>query len=467
MSFADDRALRQQCYQAYVTRASDQGPHAGQWDNNTFMQNILQHRYEKARLLGFNNYAELSLATKMANNPTEVFTFLYDLLQQTKPRAEKEFQELQEFAAKHCHIKQLAAWDIAYASEKRQQHLFAISQQQLRPYFPEQQVINGLFAITHRLFGIHCEPVDDVDRWDPQIQVYAIYDAKQELCGHFYFDLYARDNKRSGAWVNDCVPRVKLPHNTLQTPIAFVNCNFAPPTDKTPCLLTHDDVITLFHEFGHCLHHILTKMDIADISGINGVMWDAVELPSQFLENWCWQQKSLSLFAKHFETNEPLPDDIFNKLNQLKHFQAAMHLLRQLEFALVDFHLHHDFPDQTNIPIQEVINKVRQQTNIIPTPDYNRFQHSFSHIFAGGYAAGYYSYLWAEVLSTDAFARFTETSLFNAQASHDFLHHILERGGSKDMIDCFIAFRGRKPQIEALLKEYGIIPIMNDAQHGA
>lgn len=456
MSYADNRELRKQCYQAYVTRASDQSPHATEWNNHDIIQKILHARYEKAQLLGFNNYAELSLATKMAKDPAEVFTFLYDLLQKTKPKAEKELLELKEFAKKYCHLDSLEAWDEAYVSEKMQQHLFNISQQQLRPYFSENHVIAGLFTITNRLFGISCKRIDNFDRWDPHIKLYAIYDVDQQLCGHFYFDLYTRENKQGGAWVNDYFSRLKLSSDQLQTPIAFVNCNFAPPTDNTPCLLTHDDVITLFHEFGHCLHHVLTKIDIADVSGINGVAWDAVELPSQFLENWCWHPSCLSLFAKHFQTNEPLPDNLLTQLNKLKHFKGAMRLLRQLEYALFDFILHHDFANCSTIDIQSIINNVRQHTAIIPIPDYNRFPNSFSHIFASEYAAGYYSYLWAEVLSTDAFARFTETSLFDREASQDFLHYILQRGGSKDMLDCFIDFRGRKPTIDALLKSYGI-----------
>lgn len=456
MSFAKDRDIRQQCYTAYATRCSDQGPTAKQWNNDEIMQKILQARYEKAELLGFKHYTEYSLATKMAKEPTKVFAFLYDLLEKSKIKAQEEYQQLRQFAKQYCQIDEMQAWDVAYVSEKMQQHLFNISQQQLRPFFPENQVIEGLFTIVNRLFGISCHVIEEFDRWDPQIRLYAVHDAKGELCGHFYFDLYARENKRGGAWVNDCFSRMKRINNQIQTPIAFVNCNFAPPTADTPCLLTHDDVITLFHEFGHCLHHVLTKIDTADISGINGVEWDAVELPSQFLENWCWHKESLAIFAKHYQTKEELPHDLFTKLTDLKYFQGAMKLLRQVEYALFDFTLHHEFTKTQKTDIQAVIDKIREQTAIIHVPKYNRFQNSFSHIFAGGYAAGYYSYLWAEVLSADAFSRFSETSLFDKQASQDFLHDILERGGSKDMLECFIDFRGREPQNDALLKEYGI-----------
>lgn len=456
ISHADSRSLREEVYTAYVTRASDQGPHAGKWDNSNMMVDILKLRYEEARLLGFNNYAELSLATKMAKKPQQVMDFLHDLVKRSQTMARRELTELQQFAKEQCGIDVLQAWDIPYCSEKLQQHRYALSQEDLRPYFPEKKVLEGMFAVVKNLYGMQIVERTGVDTWHKDVRFFEIRDQQQQLRGHFYLDLYARPQKRGGAWMDECRVRRLKEENVLQTPIAFLTCNFSGPSGDRPALFTHDEVITLFHEFGHGLHHLLTKVDYAGISGINGVPWDAVELPSQFMENWCWERPVLNLISSHYQTGEVLPESMLKKMLAAKNFQAGMYMLRQLEFSLFDFRLHYEYDPKRGAEIQRLLDEVRTAVSVVPVPPFNRFQHGFSHIFAGGYAAGYYSYKWAEVLSSDAFAKFEETGLLNPETGKAFLENILEQGGTRDPMELFVAFRGREPVIDALLRHSGI-----------
>lgn len=456
MTYADDRSLRAEVYQAYCTRASDQGPHAGQFDNSAIIEETLALKHELAQLLDFANAAEESLATKMAESPAQVLDFLQDLARRAKPQAEKELAELKAFAQSEYQHSDLQAWDVAYYSEKLKQARYAISDEQLRPYFPETKVVPGLFAVIEKLFGMTVRERAGVDVWHPDVRFYDIFDSSGGLRGSFYLDLYARAKKRGGAWMDDCRGRRILSTGELQSPVAYLTCNFNKPVGGKPALFTHDEVVTLFHEFGHGLHHMLTQVDAAAVAGINGVAWDAVELPSQFLENWCWQPEALQLISGHYETGEALPQDLLDKMMAAKNFQSAMFLVRQLEFALFDFRLHAEYQPEQGGRVQALLDEVRQQVSVIIPPRFNRFQHGFSHIFAGGYAAGYYSYLWAEVLSSDAFGRFEEEGVFNPQTGRDFLQWILERGGSAEPMELFKGFRGREPSNEALLRHMGI-----------
>lgn len=456
LKFLHDRNLRQTIYQAVTTRASDQGPHAGQWDNASIIDEILSTRYAIARIIGFKSYAEYSLATKMAKSPDDVLHFLEDLLRRSKPIAEAEFEELMTLARKKDGIAQLEAWDVAYYSELLQSSKFMFTQEDFRPYFPVDKVLNGMFTLINKLYGITITEQKNIDTWHPDVRFYRIHDETQTLRAGFYIDLYARQHKRDGAWMDECVTRRRLANNTLQLPVAYLTCNFMPPVGDKPALLTHDDVITLFHEFGHCLHHMLTKVDYLSVSGINGVAWDAVEFPSQFMENYCWEKESLDMISSHYETNEPLPDELYQKLNAAKHFQTGMQMVRQLEFALFDFRLHLNFSPNEIGQVQRILDDTRREASVVPTPSFNRFQNSFSHIFAGSYAAGYYSYKWAEVLSADAYAQFEEKGIFDKQTGKSFLSNILEIGGVRDPMQSFIAFRGREPQIDALLRHSGM-----------
>ncbi|WP_410473757.1 oligopeptidase A [Guyparkeria sp. TX1] len=456
MTHAEDRDLRETLYEAFVTRASEVGPHAGQWDNGPVMDRILEIRHELAQLLGFDNYAQRSLETKMAGNPAEVLEFLQELAQQAVPKARQELADLQAFAEEVGGPESLQPWDLAFYGEKLREARFAISQEQLKPYFPAGRVVEGLFTVVGRLFGIQVRERDDVPTWHPDVRFFEIEDREGKPRGRFYLDLYARAHKRGGAWMAGAIQRRRLPDGSIQQPAAFLTCNFTPPVGGDPALLTHDEVTTLFHEFGHGLHHLLTQVDAASVSGISGVAWDAVELPSQFLENWCWEREALDLFAHHVDTGEPLPAALFDRLRAARQFQAGMQMVRQLEFSLFDLLLHQDFDPATGARIQDTLDQVRQSVSVIQPPAYNRFQHGFAHIFAGGYAAGYYSYKWAEVLSADAWSRFEEDGVFNERAGSDFLVHILERGGSEDPMALFKAFRGREPSIEPLLKQHGI-----------
>ncbi|MCG8056475.1 MAG: oligopeptidase A [Candidatus Thiodiazotropha taylori] len=455
MTYADRRELRRELYEAYATRASDCGPHAGKWDNSEVMEQILALRHEQAQLLGYNNYAERSLARKMARTTEEVMSFLTDLAQRSKAQAERELDELTQFASENYGIDHLEAWDIGYYSEKLRQHRHAISQEELKPYFPETRVIPGMFAVVERLYGIRIQSVEGVDTWHPDVRFYEIRDKQNQLRGQFYLDLYARPKKRGGAWMDECATRF-FSDSVDQVPVAYLTCNFSPPVADQPALFTHDEVETLFHEFGHGLHHMLTRIDYPAVAGINGVAWDAVELPSQFMENWCWEQQALELISGHVESGEPIPDELFQRLHGAKNFQSAMQMVRQLEFSIFDFRIHQEYDPDQGGRIYQILDQVREQVSVIKPPSWNRFPHGFSHIFAGGYAAGYYSYKWAEVLSADAFSRFEEQGIFSEEAGQAFLQEILEQGGSKDAMELFVAFRGREPQIEPLLRHSGI-----------
>ena len=455
MTYADNRDLREEIHQAYITRASDEGPNAGQWDNSQIMEDILALRHEKAQLLGYNNFAELSLTTKMATDSNTVVSFLKELAAKSKPIAQRDFEELQAFAEKELGMADLQPWDLLYVSEKLRQNKYAISQEEIKAYFPEPKVVSGLFEIVKRLYGLDIREVPDVETWHKDVRFYEIRDHQGKLRGQFFLDLYARPHKRGGAWMAECVCRRKT-QSGVQTPVAYLTCNFTPPVGDDPALFTHYEVTTLFHEFGHGLHHLLTQVDYLEVSGINGVAWDAVELPSQFMENWCWEKEALDLIAGHYQTGEPLPEDKRQRLLAAKNFQSAMQMVRQLEFALFDFRLHLEYDPQQGGRIQQILDEVRDEVAVINPSPYNRFQHSFSHIFAGGYAAGYYSYKWAEGLSADAFSKFEENGIFDQATGKAFLTNILEQGGSREPLDLFVAFRGREPKIDALLRHSGI-----------
>ncbi|KEK26582.1 oligopeptidase A [Shewanella xiamenensis] len=455
MTYSENRSLREECYRAFVTRASDQGPNAGEFDNGPLMDEILALRHELAQLLGFDSFAEKSLATKMAETPAQVMAFLNELALRSKDQAKAELAELKAFAQEQYGVSEMASWDLSFYAEKLQQHKYEISQELLRPYFPEDKVLSGLFYTVSRLFGLKIVEQTEFDRWHKDVRFFDIFDETGEHRGSFYLDLYARTGKRGGAWMDDCRVRRNTPHG-LQKPVAYLTCNFNGPVDGKPALFTHDEVTTLFHEFGHGIHHMLTKIDVAGVSGINGVPWDAVELPSQFMENWCWQEEALAEISGHYETGEPLPKAMLDKMLAAKNFQSGMMMLRQLEFSLFDFRLHHEYDPAKGARIQETLDEVRRQVAVLIPPAFNRFQHGFAHIFAGGYAAGYYSYKWAEVLSADAFSRFEEEGIFNPDTGRSFLHNILEMGGSAEPMDLFKQFMGREPSIDALLRHSGI-----------
>lgn len=455
MSYAENRDLRREIHTAFVMRASELGDKA--FDNTSVMEEILTIRHQLATLLGYPNYAELSLATKMFDKPEKVLHFLNELVQLARPFAQNEFETLQQFAMEQDHLK-LEPWDIAYYSEKLQKKLFDFTSEELRVYFPEPTVLAGLFKLVSQLYNIHIEPLYDMPVWHDDVKCFVIRDKGNRDIGYFYIDLYARAQKHGGAWMDDFCSRYRTLSGELQLPIAFLTCNFAAPENNQPALLTHDDVITLFHEFGHGLHHLLTKMEILDISGISGVEWDAVELPSQFMENFCWEKSVLNQISRHYQTGETLPDALYEQLIASKNFQTAMQMLRQLEFALFDFHIHLDFhPKSDTAFIQKTLNEVRKKVSVVPVIATNRFQHGFSHIFAGGYAAGYYSYKWAEVLSSDVYELFKENGVVSAEIGQHFLDKVLSRGGSDSALNLFKAFRGREPKVEALLKAGGLL----------
>ncbi|VAW98129.1 Oligopeptidase A [hydrothermal vent metagenome] len=457
ITYSDHQQLRQEIYTAYVTRASDQGPNSGEWDNSEIMDNIVANRHELAQLLGFKNYAERSLATKMAQNTDEVLAFLQNLAIRSKPFAERDKAELLAYTKEHHQVEDLNAWDLSYYSEKLRQHKYAITQEELKPYFPETSVVKGMFEVVKRLYGIEINQVKrGIETWHPDVRFYEIKDKSGKLRGKFYLDLYAREHKRGGAWMDDCMARMRYKDGSIQTPVAYLTCNLTPPVGGDPALFTHDEVTTLFHEFGHGLHHMLTKIDYVGVSGINGVAWDAVELPSQFMENWCWERDALKLFAKHYQTKKLIPQELFDRMQAAKNFQSGMLMVRQLEFSIFDFKMHLEFDPTKGARIQEILDQVRQDVAVNIPPTFNRFQHGFSHIFAGGYAAGYYSYKWAEVLSADAFALFEENGIFDKTTGHAFLTNILELGGSREPMELFTAFRGRQPEIDALLRHCGI-----------
>jgi oligopeptidase A len=460
MTYADNRSLRERVYWAYQTRASDQGPHAGKYDNSARIEQIMALRHEAAQLLGFANAAQESLATKMATAPDDVLTFLRDLAARAKPVAQAELATLRDFASTELKLDNIESWDIAYASEKLRQKQYTLDEEQLKPYFPLPAVINGLFGLVHRLYGITLNPRDGVDVWHPDVRYYDVTDADGRVFAGAYIDLYARNGKRGGAWMDVCRARFDDGAQS-ELPVAFLTCNFAPPTEGRPALLTHDDVLTLFHEFGHGFHHLLTEVPLPSVGGIDGVEWDAVELPSQFMENFGWNREALDLFAKHWETGERLPDELFERMLAARHFHAGLFLVRQLEFALFDFLLHLEYDPAKGARTLEVLEEARREVAVLHPPAWQRFPHAFSHIFAGGYAAGYYSYLWAELLSADAFGAFEENavngrSVIDAITGERFRREILAVGASRPALESFVAFRGRKPEPEALLRSHGL-----------
>ncbi|MCY0964928.1 oligopeptidase A [Parathalassolituus penaei] len=453
MSYADNRELRQEVYSAYVTRASEIGPNAGEFDNSANMQEILALRFEMAQLLGYESYAAYSVASKMAESPDQVLEFLTDLAKKAKPQAEREIAELKAFAKDNYGADDLQPWDVGYYAEKLRQQRYSISQEDIRPYLPVDTVIKGMFETVSRLFGVQFVEQTTFDTYHPDVRFFEVHKDGAQLAS-FYLDLYARAKKRGGAWMDVCRTR-RNTESGLQLPVAYLVCNFTPPVGDKPALLTHDELTTLFHEFGHGIHHMLTRMDVAAVSGISGVAWDAVELPSQFLENWCYEPEALAFISGHYETGEPLPKELLDKLLAAKNFQSAMGTMRQLEFALFDFRLHHEFRAD-GVDVQTLLNQVRSEVTVVPISPLSRFQHGFTHIFAGGYAAGYYSYKWAEVLSADAFSRFEEEGIFNPTTGQSFLDEILSQGGSREAAELFRNFRGREPSVEPLLRHCGI-----------
>lgn len=452
MTYADDRALREEVYTAYCTRASDQGPNAGQHDNGPVMAEILDLRQELARLLGFAHYSELSLASKMAESTEQVLHFLRGLAVRSKPFAEQDLAELKAFAAEQG-VQDLASWDVGYFSEKLRQQRYSISQEEVRAWFPIDKVLSGLFAIVQKLYGIEIQELHDFDTWHPDVRLFEIRENGAHV-GRFFFDLYARANKRGGAWMDGARDKRRAADGSLVSPVANLVCNFTPAVGGKPALLTHDEVTTLFHEFGHGLHHLLTRVEHAGASGINGVAWDAVELPSQFMENWCWEPEGLALISGHYETGEALPQALLDKMLAAKNFQSGLMMVRQLEFSLFDFELHATHGDGRSV--LQVLEGIRDEVAVVRPPAFNRFANSFAHIFAGGYAAGYYSYKWAEVLSADAFSKFEEEGVLNPATGRAFREAILARGGSQEPMVLFVDFRGREPSIDALLRHLGL-----------
>ncbi|PRC92117.1 M3 family metallopeptidase [Solimicrobium silvestre] len=451
LQYANDRALRATIYRANTTKASDLGENP-EWDNTELMQQILALRNEEAHLLGYANFAQVSLVAKMAESTEQVSQFLLDLAARAQPFAVKDLEELRHFAKETLGLDDLQAHDIAYASEKLREQRYAFSEQEVKQYFPEPQVIQGLFSITNTLYGVDIKP-DQASTWHPDVKFFRI-EKNGQLIGQFYLDLYARDGKQGGAWMDDARGR-RSTADGIQTPVAYLTCNFTAPAANAPAYFTHDEVITLFHEFGHGLHHMLTQVDELGVSGLSGVEWDAVELPSQFMENFCWEWEVLQQMSAHSDTGQPLPRALYDKMLAAKNFQSGLQTLRQVELSLFDMRLHDGYLEQHQLSVQALLNQIRAQISVMKTPEFNRFQHAFSHIFAGGYAAGYFSYKWAEVLSADAYAAFEEAGN-NAEIGIKFQKEILAVGGSRTALESFIAFRGRAPEIDALLRHSGM-----------
>jgi oligopeptidase A len=451
VTHAEDRELRREFYEAWATRASDRGPCAGRFDNGPVITDILRLRHEAASLLGYGNFAELSLATKMASNVAEVIDFLEELADSYVPAGRAELAKLEAFAG-----RALDAWDVPYYANKLQQKLHDVSEEELRPWFPLPQVLSGLFAIAERLYGVTIAARQDVSTWHPDVGYFEISGRDGAVIGGFYTDLYSRDHKRGGAWMGEVTVRRRLDGSPAVRPVANIVCNFAPPAAGQPALLSHGDVLTMFHEFGHALHHLLTRIDYPSVAGINGVPWDAVELPSQLMEQWAWRPEVLPLVSSHVETGEPLPAEMLARLLGTRTFHAGLAAARQLEFALFDFRLHSRTEAADVVAMASVLTEVRGRVGIVRPPDWNRFAYSFMHVFSGGYAAGYYSYKWAEVLAADAFAAFAEAGVFDGATAARFLDELLSRGGSRDLMEAFIAFRGRRPDVKPLLQQHGI-----------
>jgi oligopeptidase A len=448
LQYADDRSLRETMYREYVTRASEFGK--PEWDNAPLIERIVELRREVAALLGYKTYAEVSLVPKMADSPEQVLDFLDDLARRSRPSAEKDVAELRSFAAKELQLKTLEAWDVAYVSEKLRVQRYAFSEQEVKQYFPEDVAVQGLFRVAQTLYGIRISPAS-AKTWHEDVRFYDVRDASGQLIGQFYMDLYARDTKRGGAWMDEAMARRRKGAG-LQIPVAYLTCNFSRPVGGRPATFTHDEVLTLFHEFGHGLHHLLTRVDELGVSGLSGVEWDAVELPSQFMENFCWEWDVLRRMTRHVDTGAPLPRELFDKMLAAKNFQSGLFMLRQIEFAVFDMRLHFDWTGSA----LELLDEVRAKVAVLKPPAYNRFPQSFSHIFAGGYAAGYYSYKWAEVLSADAYSYFEENGILDERSGARFRDEILAVGGSRPAAESFRAFRGREPKVDALLRHNGM-----------
>jgi oligopeptidase A len=453
MQYASHRPLREELYRAYTTRAAEFGK--SEWDNTALIKQILQLRQEAAQLLGFKNYAEVSLATKMAQTPAEVLDFLQALATRAKPFAEKDLAELRAFAVEHDGLQDLQAWDVGFYGEKLREARYGFSDEEVKQYFPESVVLDGMFKVVETIYGLKIHATH-APVWHSDVRFFSLTDQHGQLVGQFYLDLYARNNKRGGAWMDDAITRRRR-QTAIQTPVAYLTCNFSAPVGGKPALFTHDEVITLFHEFGHGLHHLLTKIEDIGVSGINGVEWDAVELPSQFMENFCWEWDVVRHMTRHVESGESLPQPLFDKMLRAKNFQSGMQTMRQIEFSLFDMRLHNDFDPRGGRSALQLLEEVRRQVAVVIPPDYNRFPNNFSHIFAGGYAAGYYSYKWAEVLSADAYSLFEENGVLSQEVGHKFWSEILGAGGSRPALESFIAFRGREPTIDALLRHSGMV----------
>ncbi len=456
ITYAEDRQLRQQVYTAYVTRASGQGPNAGQWDNTPVIEELLSLRHKLARLLGFENYVDYALSTRMADSSSTLIAFLDGLASKALPKAREQMTDLQSFAEQQGADHALEAWDLPFWAERYRQAELHLSDEQLKPYFPLESMLSALFHITGRVFGISLERDRRVPCWHEDVQFFWLHNSDGERCAGVYMDLFARKDKRGGAWMDVCRSRRNL-ETGLQLPVAYLNCNFSSATKTHPSLLTHRDVETLFHEFGHCLHHMLTEVEWPQINGINNVEWDAVELPSQLLENWCWEEQLLDGFARHYQTNEPMPVELKERLMRSHHFHKALMMVRQLEYAICDLrlHLHYD-PDQPRDPL-EVLGEARRDYSVVKAPEFNRFLNGFAHIFGGGYSAGYYSYLWAEQLAADAWERFLEEGAFNSETGRSLRQEIYSVGASRSAMESFEAFRGRKPEPGPLLRSYGLV----------
>jgi oligopeptidase A len=452
LQYADKRSLREQMYRAFVTRASEFA--SSEHDNTSLITEILKLRRRQAQLLGYADYAEVSLEPKMAQSAQQVLDFLNDFAARAKPYAQDDLEELHSFAASELGLQSLEAWDLAYVSEKLRVARFAFSDQEVKQYFPEPKVLEGMFRVVQTLYGIKIAE-DEAPRWNEDVRFYSIRDRNGDLIGQFYLDLHARSTKRGGAWMDDAITRRKK-NGGIQTPVAYLNCNFSSPVGDKPALLTHDEVITLFHEFGHGLHHLLTRVDVLGVSGINGVEWDAVELPSQFMENFCWEWNVLKDMTQHVDSGAALPKETFDKMYAAKNFNVGMQTIRQIEFSIFDMMIHHEYDPEGSVTPMQVLDRVRDQVAVVIPPAYNRFPNSFSHIFGGGYAAGYYSYKWAEVLSADAFSAFEEGGVLSEAVGKRFRDEILAKGGSRPALELFVAFRGREPTIDALLRHSGM-----------